>query len=483
MLNWKMIYRVLGFLLFIETVLLLICTVISYHFREDDLNDFIITALLTAIAGGIFSYLGKGAERNIQRRDGYIIVTSAWIIFTLFGMLPFYFSGYIPTITNAFFETMSGFTTTGATILDDIESLPHGLLFWRSMTQWIGGLGIIFFTIAVLPFLGTSGIQLFAAESSGPSQDKVHPRIEITAKWLWTIYLTLTILAAFLLHLGGMNLFDSICHSLTTNATGGYSTKQAGIAYYNSPYIEYVITFFMALSGVNFTLLLFLLKGRVKKVVKNAELRWYLTSVLCFTLLIALILYASSNLDPEKAFRRAIFQVVSLHTSTGYSTADYMTWAPVTWGLLSIIMISGACAGSTSGGMKCIRLLILTKIARNEFKRIIHPNAVLPARVNDQVLPDRIKSTVLAFSFIYTCILILGWLLMMAFGVGFMESFGVIISSIGNIGIALGLFGPEYSWNSLPELAKWLSSFLMIIGRLELFTILLLFSPGFWRKN
>mgnify|MGYP000838737202 FL=1 len=253
MINSKMICKIMGSLFFIEAGFLILCALLAIYYTETDLTAFLSSAAITAGAGIVFSIFGKNAERKISRRDGYVVVSLAWIFFSLFGMLPFYLSGYIPSITDAFFETMSGFTTTGASILDNIESLPHGLLFWRSMTQWIGGLGIVFFTIAVLPIFGVGGVQLFAAEATGPTHDKVHPRIGVTAKWIWSIYLGLTIAEVFLLLLGGMDVFDSVCHSLTTTATGGYSTKQNSIAAFHSPYIEYVITLFMFLSGINFT--------------------------------------------------------------------------------------------------------------------------------------------------------------------------------------------------------------------------------------
>lgn len=427
--------------------------------------------------------LGKGGERQLTRRDGYVLVSFAWVAFSLFGMLPFYIGRYIPDIANAFFETMSGFSSTGATILDDIESLPHGILFWRSMTQWIGGLGIIMFTIAVLPIFGVSGLQVFAAEASGPTHDKVHPRIGITAKWIWSIYAGITALLVSLLMLGGMDWFDSICHAFATTGTGGFSTKQASVSYYNSPYIEYVISIFMFISGINFTLLLLFVNRKFKKFISNAELKFYFGSVVLFTAVIAIVLYYTSPMGMEESFRKSLFQVISLQTSTGFATDDYMQWTPVLWGLLTIIMLMGACAGSTTGGLKCIRMVILTKVSRNEFKHILHPNAILPVRINKQVISPSIVSTVLAFCFIYISIIVIGTLLMMAMGVGAEESMGCVISSIGNMGPGLGETGPAYSWNALPDAAKWLLSFLMLLGRLELFTVLLLFTPDFWKRN
>lgn len=483
MINFKTIIRIIGVLLLLETVMLLACSGVSYYYKDTSLIDFWKSAGITAGIGVLMAILGKGGERQLTRRDGYVLVSLAWVAFSLFGMLPFYISGYIPDVTNAFFETMSGFTSTGATILDNIESLPHGLLFWRSMTQWIGGLGIIMFTIAVLPIFGVSGLQVFAAEASGPTHDKVHPRIGITAKWIWTIYAGITLMLVLLLMLGGMGWFDSVCHAFSTTGTGGFSTKQASVAHYQSPYIEYVISIFMFVSGINFTLLLYFMNRKFKKVFDNAELKWYFRSVVFFTILITVILYYTSSMGVEESFRKSLFQVISLQTSTGFATDDYMLWTPVVWGLLTILMIMGACAGSTTGGLKCIRMVILSKVSRNEFKHILHPNAVLPVRVNKQVISPSIVSTVLAFCFLYLIIIVIGVLLMMGMGIGLEESIGCVISSIGNMGPGLGETGPAFSWNALPVAAKWLLAFLMLLGRLELFTVLLLFTPEFWKRG
>lgn len=483
MINFKTIIRIIGILLLLETVMFLVCSSVSFYYRESDMLDFWKAGGITAGIGLLLAALGKGGERQLTRRDGYVLVSFAWVAFSLFGMLPFYIGGYIPDIADAFFETMSGFSSTGATILDDIESLPHGILFWRSMTQWIGGLGIIMFTIAVLPIFGVSGLQVFAAEASGPTHDKVHPRIGITAKWIWSIYTGITTLLVCLLMLGGMDWFDSICHAFATTGTGGFSTKQASVAYYNSPYIEYVISIFMFISGINFTLVLLFVNRKFKKFIGNAELKFYFGSVVLFTAVIAIVLYYTSPMGMEESFRKSLFQVISLQTSTGFATDDYMQWTPVLWGLLTIIMLMGACAGSTTGGLKCIRMVILTKVSRNEFKHILHPNAILPVRINKQVISPSIVSTVLAFCFIYISIIVIGTLLMMAMGVGAEESMGCVISSIGNMGPGFGETGPAYSWNALPDAAKWLLSFLMLLGRLELFTVLLLFTPDFWKRN
>lgn len=483
MINRKMISRVLGVLLFMEAAMFLFCSGLSVCYGESDYIYFLYTTAINVVVGGLMMLYGHGAENKMNRRDGYCVVTLSWVFFTFFGMLPFYLSGSIDTVTNAFFETMSGFTTTGATILDDIESLSHGMLFWRALTQWIGGLGIVFFTIAILPIFTTGGVQLFSAESTGVTHDRTHPKINVMAKWLWTVYLILTVAEVILLLFGGMNLFDSVCQAFATTATGGYSTKQASISYWNSPYIEYVVSTFMILSGMNFSLFLLCMKGKVGRLFKDEEIRWFLASVGILTGLIAIGLVVQNHYDWELAFRKSLFQVATAHTSCGFATDDYNMWPSYTWLLLFIAMISGGCTGSTSGGLKNMRLLIVARAIRNEFKHLLHPNAVLPVRVNKQTVSPAIVSTVGMFFAFYLIIAFLGWTLLLVFGVGFSESISTVLSSMGNVGPGLGYCGPAYSWNSLPDAAKWVLSFLMLIGRLELFTVLLLFYPGFWKNR
>ena len=482
LINKKMIFRVLGVLLFIESAMFLLCAAISLCYGEQDYQYFLYTILLNTLVGGVLLICSRGAENRLTRRDGYCIVTFTWFLFTLFGMLPFYFSGGIPSVTDAFFETMSGFTTTGATILDDIESLSHGLLFWRSLTQWIGGLGIVFFTIAVLPIFGGGTIQLFSAEAIGVTHDKTHPRIDVMAKWLWMIYAILTIAETVLLMIGGMSFFDAVCHSFSTTATGGYSTKQASVAYWNSPFIEYVIAIFMILSGINFSLYFMCLKGKGKRLFQDDEFRWFMKSVSILTLVITLALVFQNHYDWEKAFRRALFQVATAHTSCGFATDDYNLWPSFTWMLLIFAMLSGGCTGSTSGGIKNMRLMILARNIKNEFKRMLHPRAVLPVRVNRQVISPSIIASVNTFFVFYLFCALVGWTLLMFFGVGLTEAMSTVISSLGNVGPGLGAFGPAFSWAALPDAAKWVLSFLMLIGRLELFAVLLLFYSGFWER-
>lgn len=484
MINQKIIAKILGILLFLEALFLLGCSLFPIFYDENDLIPFLASAGITCAAGLILFLYGRNANKKVNRKDGYIIVTLSWIMFTAFGMLPFLIGNYVENVTNAFFEIMSGFTTTGATILDNIESLPHGILFWRSLTQWFGGLGIVFFTIAVLPIFGSGGIKMFAAETTGPTHSKLHPRLDVTAKWIWSIYLTITLVETVLLLAGDMPWFDSICTAMSTAATGGYSVKQSSLAAYNSPYIEYVVTIFMLISGVNFTLLyLAILKRQPIKLLKDTEFKWYLGSYSLFTLFITIALLTTTSMGLEKCFRLAAFQVASLQTTTGFGTADYMLWPSCTWLVLIIAMMVGACAGSTTGAMKSIRLAMLFKIVRNQFMHMLHPNAVLPLRINGVVISNEIKTTLLAFFFTYIGIILLGWLFMLTLGVGFMESFGITVSSLGNCGPGLGYCGPAYSWNNLPDAAKWGCAIMMLIGRLELFSVLLLLSPGFWKKH
>lgn len=484
MINYKIISKILGILLFFECFMLLVCSLFPVFFGESDLVPFLLSAGITfVVALGLFLY-GRNANKKVNRKDGYIIVTLSWTLFTLLGMLPFLIGRYTDSVANAFLETMSGFTTTGATIFDNIESLPHGILFWRSLTQWFGGLGIVFFTIAVLPVFGTGGMKLFAAETTGPTHSKIHPRLDVTAKWIWTVYLTITVLHCLLLLAGDLPWFDSLCTSLSTAATGGYSVKQSSLAAYNSPYVEYVTTLFMLISGVNLTLFyMAVMKRKPIRLFKDTEFRWYLGIYSLFTLFITVALLLSTSMGLEQCFRLASFQVASIQTTTGFGTADYMMWPSCTWLVLSMAMIVGACAGSTSGAMKVIRITMLFKIVKNQFMHMLHPNAVLPLRINGVVISNEIKNTLLAFFFTYVGLIMLGWLFMLSVGVGFMESFSITVSSLGNVGPGLGNVGPAYTWSHLPDAAKWGCAILMLVGRLELFSVLLLFSPGFWKTR
>lgn len=584
MINFRVIFKIIGLLLVIEGAFLFLSFIVSLVYQESDMFALIISTIVTIVSGVGIYLITRNAPRKYGRREGYIIVSITWIVFSFFGALPFIIHGYIPNLTDAFFETMSGFTTTGASILNDIENMPHGLLFWRSLTQWLGGMGIIVLSLAILPLFGIGGMQLFVAEVPGPTPDKLHPRIKETAKRLWGIYVIYTSAEAVLLYLGGMSVFDAINHAFTTMATGGYSTKQASITD-QTPYIQYVITLFMFLAGTNFTLSYFALKLKFPRIWKNEEFRYYLGFVLGFTLIIAVVMsvnnyqstkMAISNIkktipkiekslrvikEPmvenerirehfnimqqsfynlenlmfdeqsdeykaevdkiresvdkikakpityelleleknfviiedaflqieedqsvEKAFRDSLFQVVSIMTTTGFATADYLDWLPFLTVLIFMLMFFGGSAGSTGGGIKIIRLVLVLKNSALEFKRLLHPNAILPVHFDHHNVDQKITMNVLAFIGVYIIIFVLGTIVMSVMHLDLNTSMGATIACLGNIGPGIGDVGPSSNFFFIPAAGKWFLSFLMLMGRLELFTVLILFSPSFWRK-
>lgn len=471
-------------LLFIEATFLLTSLAVALFYHEENLNTYIYSLAAMVGTGAVLTYVGRGKERNISRKDGYIVVTLCWIIFSIFGSVPYYLSGYLPSVTDAFFETMSGFSTTGATVLDDIEALPHSLLFWRAMTHWVGGLGIVFFTVAVFPVFGLGDINLFAAESVGPMRAKLHPRISVAARWILTIYIGLTLIATVSFYFAGMGKFDALCHAMSTVSTGGFSTKQASIATYNSPLIEYVVTLFMFLGGVNLSLLyLFLFKARFGELFRDSEFRVYCGSVALFTIVIAAGLFFSTSMGVEESFRTSLFQVVSIQTTTGFATSNYVLWQPILWLMISAVMFLGACSGSTSGAMKCARISILGRVMFNEFKRILHPNAVIPVRLSGKIVPTSVQSAILAYTVIYVATVVVGVFVNMTFGLDFLDAYGLSVTSVGNVGPALGHYGPMDSFSTLPATIKWFCSFQMLVGRLEFFAVLLLLMPAFWKRQ
>ena len=483
LINWKMIFRLLGGLLLFEAILFVICAAVSFFYGEADGWDFLMVAASNVLVGGTLQAVFHKADRHLTRRDAYCIVTFSWILFSLSGMLPFLLSGSIDRVADAFFETVSGFTTTGASILNHIESLSHGMLFWRSLTQWVGGVGIVFFTIAIFPFFGGESLQLFSAESTGVKKERILPKISVTVKWIALVYLLLSVSEALLLRWGGMSWFDAINHALTSTATGGYSTKQDSIAYWDSPFIQYVVALFVLLSGVNFSLYCLCLRGRVKRLLQDDELRFYLRTVGIITLVITFSLVACNHYGLEPAFRSAFFQVVSIITTTGFITDDYLLWPSFTWMLLLFAMMAGGCTGSTSGGLKNMRLLILLRSIKLEFRRKLHPNAVLPVKADGRVLPTTVVSAVTTFVLFYVLCILIGWTLLLTMGLGMVEAMSTAISAISNVGPAFGNYGPMFTWASMPDAAKWLLSFLMLIGRLELFSVLLILSPDFWKHQ
>ena len=482
MIDLKSILRVISFLMILDGIGMLFGIPFSLYYGDNDVSTLLETGLSIAVIGGlIFASLRK-YKKDIRKRESYLIVGSGWIVMSAFGALPFVIHGSIPSYTDAFFETISGFTTTGASILNDIESLPHGLLFWRSFTQWLGGMGIIVLSLAILPILGIGGMQLFVAEVPGPTKDKIHPRIRETAKRLWGIYLLLTLAETLLLITGGMNLFDALTHSFTTMATGGFSTKQASVAAWDSPFIHYVIIFFMFVAGMNFSLHYFWLRGAWKKLTGNDEFKFYLFFVLGVSVVIAVDLFLHGYGGAEKSFRDSLFQTVSIVTTTGYVTSDYETWGAFYQIVFFILLFAGGCAGSTGGAIKMVRHQLLIKNSLNELKRLLHPRAVIPVRFNKKIVSNDVMANITAFSFWYIAIFLVGMLILSLLGMDFISAIGAAATTLGNVGPGIGTVGPSLNFANVPTAGKWVLSFLMLVGRLELFTILVIFSKSFWKK-
>jgi len=475
---------------------MLISAIVSWAYKDGVTLEILFAGITTLLVGVTLMFFTRDHIKELNKRDGYIVVAVGWVVMSLSGTLPYVFTNTIPSFTNAFFETMSGYTTTGASILNDIESIPEGILFWRSLTHWIGGMGIIVLAIAILPLLGIGGMQLFAAEAPGPSADKLHPRITDTAKRLWLIYFGYTAAETILLKVAGMSFFDAINHALCTLSTGGFSTKNASVAHWNAqPIIQYIIILFMFLAGTNFILSYFAFKGKVQKVFRDEEFKLYFKFIAIFTVIAALIIYFKADISlssvdhpmvwgrEESSFRHALFQVIAIITTTGFVTADYTLWTPFLLVFFFGIMFLGGSAGSTAGGVKVVRHLIMIKNGFLEFKRTLHPNAVLPVRYNTRSIPKEIVFNILAFFILYMLSFIIGALVFSMFDINFESSIGLAASSLGNVGPALGDFGPVNNYSALPNLAKWWCAFLMLIGRLELFTVLILLTPFFWRNR
>lgn len=485
MLNIPIIYKALGTLLLLEALLLGLCFGMGFYFGEVNHLTFGLPSALAAVIGALLLYFGRHAENRMGRRDGFLIVSLTWVVFSLVGMLPFIVSGYQPRVAAAFFETMSGFTTTGATAFTDIDALPHSILLWRSITHWIGGMGIVFFTIAVLPNMGGGDVKLFSAEATGLKIGKLHPRISTTARWLWSIYslLTITCMAAYFF--GGMGLFDALCHGLSTIGTGGFSTHTASIAWFQSPRLQWIATLFMFLASVNSTLLyLFFIKRRVRDVLHDDELRCFLVIFFVAAFSIMGILMYADHMDFSTALRSAFFNTASLQSTTGFSDEDFMKWHPTIWLILSLISIIGACAGSTSGGLKSVRVLMVWRLTKAEFKKMLHPHAVLPVRINNTVITSQTARTVFVFFVVYFMLIMLSTFAMVAMGLSLLDASGLAISSFSNVGPSIGhLIGPLGSWGVLNDAILWINSFLMLAGRLEIFSLLLPLTPAFWRDE
>jgi trk system potassium uptake protein TrkH len=487
------VLRIISILLRFNGLFIILSALVSYIFNEEAFENMFWSGIVVILISLYGLFIPKENTKQLGKRDGYLIVALGWVVLTFSGSFPYLFTGYIPNFTDAVFESVSGFTTTGSSILNDIEILPKGLLFWRSMTHWLGGMGIIVLAVAILPLLGVGGMQLFVAEAPGPSADKLQPRIADTAKRLWLLYLALTTLETFLLRIAGMNWFDSVNHAMCTLSTGGFSTKNSSVAYWNDqPIIQYIIIAFMFIAGANFVLTYFALKGKVQKVIKNEEFRYYFLIVSLFTIIstVFIVLFAdvsqSSINHPmvwgewESAFRHSLFQVLAVITTTGFVTADFTLWTPFLTVLFFGMMFLGGSAGSTSGGVKFVRHIIMIKNGFMEYKRQLHPNAVIPVRFNGKAVKPKIVYNILAFFVIYMSFFILGALALALTGMDYVTAIGGAATALGNVGPGLGDVSPVDNFAGLTDAAKWIVSFLMVIGRLELFTFLIVLTPFFW---
>ena len=487
--NIKTILNILAAMLVLTGLTMIIPALIAWGYSEPDLAGHLKSSAICVLIGlPVWFFTRK--SRSLNSKDGFAIVTLAWILVALAGAQPFYLTGTIPNFTDAWFESMSGVTTTGASIIGNIEtlpnlvngieSLPHGVLFWRSFIQWIGGMGIIVFTIAILPLLGVGGVQLFKAEVPGPVADKIRPRVRETAKILWMVYVGFTFVQMLLLGLAGMPWFDSICHAFTTMPTGGFSTKNASIGYYDSAAIQYIIIFFMFLAGINFSLHFHAIKGNMKSYFRDKEFLTYFGIIIVVAFLIFSSISAGGNEWTEKHFRDSLFQTVAILTGTGYSTADYELWAYFAQFMILFMMFVGGMGGSTTGGMKIVRIMLLFKYAAKETRRMLHLKAIIPIRIGSRYIPEDVIRNTLGFFLFYISFFIFTTMVLTAMNIDLESAIGASASAIGNIGPSLGAFGPTDNYALLPTFGKWLLSFCMLLGRLEIFTVMVLFSRTFW---
>jgi len=480
--NYGVVIKILGNLLTVEALLMIPSLLVSLYYNQYDKKAFLISIFITGVLGFIMGRKEETKE-NIKAKEGLAIVAFGWILASFFGSLPFVLSGSIPSWIDSFFETVSGFTTTGATIVDNVESLPMGILFWRSFTHWIGGMGILVFTIAILPTLGVGGFQIFKVESPGPMPDRIVPKVKDTAKILYITYFIMTVLEIILLLFGGMSLYDAAVHTFGTVGTGGFSIKAASVGAYDSTYIHIIIGIFMILSGVNFSLYYFLFQGKWKEVFKNEELRLYFGIIFSSVILIALNINSEIYKNIGLALRDAFFQVGSIITTTGYATTDFDKWPTFSKSILFLLMFVGGCAGSTGGGIKNIRILVLFKLVKREFSKILHPRAVIPIKTNGEILSNEIVAGITSFFVLYIFIFVLGTVFVSLEGVDLVSSSSAVASALGNIGPGFGFVGPVETFSSISSMGKLFLSLLMLLGRLELFTIIALVLPKTWRNE
>lgn len=479
--NFRMIFKTLGFLLIVEAACMLPSVFVSLIYRQDDFSAFIITIVIL-LAFGVALYSIKPRNLNIYSRDGFAIVSIGWIMVSLFGALPFIFSGAIPSFTDAFFECVSGFSTTGASILNEVESLPKGILFWRSSTHWLGGMGVLVLTLAVLPKAGASTYQIMRAESPGPNPDKLVPKIAQSARILYAIYMALTGITIVMLIVSGMPLFDSFIHGMGAAGTGGFSNMNRSIGEYNNLFSEIVITVAQLVFGVNFTLYYYLLKGNVKSIFKDEEFRFYIGTYVVAVLIITINITGPIFGSAWESLRYATFQASTIMSTTGYSTTDFNLWPTLSKAILVLLMFIGSCAGSTAGGLKCIRIIVLSKTIKREIRKVIHPRSVYAVKTGGKSLDESVLTGVSAFFFTYVAIFTIACIIIAFNGKDLITTFTSVVASISNIGPGLGAVGPYGSYADFSTLSKYVLSFLMLFGRLEIFPMLILFTPSFWSR-
>jgi trk system potassium uptake protein TrkH len=480
--DFRFVFYILSFLSLCLAGTLLLPLGISFAYGEAETRAFLFSILVCGgigLAGWVFL---RSDKKEIGNREGFAIVGMGWMGVCLLGALPYLFAGTFSSVVNACFESTSGFTTTGATVIGDLEALPKGILFWRSLTHWLGGMGIILLSMAILPMLGVGGMQLYRAEVPGPVPDRLKPRIRETAKTLWMVYLLISVLEVFFLWIGGMSPFDAVCHTFGTMATGGFSTHNASIGHYGSAYLEGVITVFMIAAGANFALHYQLLLGKPLRYLQDNEFRFYLFSILLFTLGLVLLLVGGTYATWGASFRYAVFQVTSILTTTGYVTTDYEQWPLAAQYILFALMFFGGCAGSTGGSVKCVRILLLVKQAYKEIYRLLHPHAIATIKLGRKTVPPDVMESVLGFSLVYLGIFVVASLFMSWLGLDFKSALASVAACIGNVGPGLGLVGPVKTYLPIVPAGKWILIFCMILGRLEIFTLLILFLPQFWKK-
>ncbi len=482
MFNYRYILNVIGLLLVLESLFMIIPLVISILYGGGDVYAFLYSAGITLTVGGLLWLFNRDMDKEIGKREGYLIASSIWIVYSIFGALPYYFSGKVDSFTDAFFETMSGFTTTGASIIEVVETLPHGLLFWRSLTHLVGGIGILVLSIVVLPIFGTGSMYLYGAETSSASIGKLHPKIKDTAARLLWIYIGFVALLTVLFLFGGMSMFDALCHSFGTIASGGFSTRTSSMAEF-SPYIQYITSVFMIIAAINFNLHYYFLKGAFKKVFQNEEVKLFLIIFGGALVVVVLSLYFVHGYDYEIAFRQGLFNVSSIISTTGFATTDYMLWSQYLWFILFFLLFVGGCAGSTAGSIKVVRYLLLFKHIPVQFRKLLHERGIIAARLNGEMIPEDLVFRTFVFFIIYLFVWVTSTFLLMVTGLPVIDSMGGAAACMAGCGPGLGSVGPVGNYHHLHDFAKWVLSFDMLAGRLELFSFLILFTPFFWKNK